>query len=71
MSSKICLERSQLEHAIAEARATLTEVEHVTQYQEPDDFLAHIEQLNACEKPISVYERELESHLHDCDFCAK
>jgi hypothetical protein len=70
MSSKRCLERSQLEEAIAEAKAALDEVEHVTPFQEPDDFLAHVEQLNAHQEPIVIYERELESHLLGCDLCA-
>jgi hypothetical protein len=71
ISSKRCLEPSQLEEAIAEARAALTEVEHVTQFQVPDDFPAHLEQLNALRQQIAVYERELKSHLRDCDLCAQ
>jgi hypothetical protein len=70
MSSKRCLERSQLEEAIAEAKAALDEVEHVTQFQEPDDFPTHVEQLNAHQEPIAIYEHELESHLLGCDLCA-
>jgi DNA mismatch repair ATPase MutS len=70
MSSARCLERSQLEQAIAEAESALSEVEHVTQFQVQDDFLPHVEQLKALRGQIATYERGLESHLAGCELCA-
>jgi hypothetical protein len=66
-----CLERSQLEEAIAVAKAALYEVEHVSQFQEPDDLPAHFEQLKAHQEQLRLLEDELALHIRECDLCAE
>jgi len=66
-----CTERLQLETAIAVAKSALYEVEQVTQFQEPEDFQSHIEQLKTWHEPVAVYQHELELHTGNCDVCAE
>lgn len=65
-----CLDRSQFEEAISVAKLALGEVEHVGQFQEPDDFQAHFDQLQAHREQVDIFERELGLHIQGCDLCA-
>lgn len=64
-----CLVRIQLEIAVADSRAALCENQQVAHVQHTDDFTIFCDQLGAHKAQLDLFERELQSHLTECDEC--